>query len=1281
MNVDFTNRFAISRQLGIGGMGIVYAAHDRERNERVALKTLKSTEPSDLYRLKSEFRSLADISHPNLVRLHELFSDEENWFFTMELVEGVDFLSHIRNNHIRVSGSSMPNLSTEEILAKSDPEFSATDPRPFDNPSLTSRTNLPRVSKQLEEGQRRQNPSSPQALSPVQLMRLRTALGQLAEGLHSLHHAGKIHRDVKPSNVLVANDGRVVLLDFGLAREIRVPAKEETLEEGIAGTVAYMAPEQAAGRKTTPASDWYSVGVMLFEALTGRRPFLGPQLQVLMDKQQYDAPPPRELVKGVPQDLDLLAVQLLRRDPDNRPTGSEILRHLGKTLDVESTSGITQSSFSVGTNFVGRREELQVLRGTIEQLGQGCPIVVNVAGRSGFGKSAIVEEFKRQSSVEDNLVLLSGRCYERESVPYKAMDSLVDSLSRFLGRLPGPSVEAVLPRDTHALSRLFPVLGRVSAVAAAPRREASIPHQQEQRQRAFAALRELLARLGDRQRLILTIDDLQWGDLDSIALLNDLLRPPDPPVLILIAIFRSEDESNSPVLKALREFQDSFKESLLVKDLKIDPLSEESARDLALNLLDDDLPQREELSKRIAHESAGHPYFINALVQHYSLHDTFAEASVDLDTALWEQVVRLPDESRRLLEVISVAGHPIRQDDAFRAAELTEDSRNVLDLLRVARLVRTTGTDLHDEAVAFHDRIRETVTAHLSSDRIAECHRWLAASLEAVGTAEPAVLAAHFLGADDLSRAGEYYAIAADRSTEALAFDRAAELYRLAIDLWSVDDTQTRILRTKLADSLANAGRGGEAAQQYRVAAKGASAAEVLELRRRAATQSLISGHIDDGIAALDDVLATVGLRLPKSPQSALLFVLIQRSKLALRGLNFQRRDTTQISAEALAQIDIYWSVSTGLSIVDTIRAAGFQTRGLMLALRAGEPYRIARSLTLEAAHIAVAGQSVQKRVAALLERADSLAHESGSNHAIGLVSLMGGLAAFLQGRWRDAIELCDRSEAIFRDECTGVVWELTTAQGFSLWSLFYAGEVAELGIRVPKLMQEARERGNLYALNNFGSFAAPLVYMAADEPDRGRRELENVTASWSQEGYHVQHLTSAFGRGQIDLYVPDGRLACKHIEDDWPGLRRSMLLRIQQIRIVWFHNHGRAALAAAVSSKAHRQFVVTARQMAGRLEREKVEWGRALATLLRAGIAAHAGKQTEAIQLLETAAAELDKVDMCLFAASARRQLGRLLGGDSGAALIRAADDWMTNQNIKNPARMAAAYAPGFSV
>ncbi len=302
--------YRIESELGRGGMGVVYRAFDEKRGVAVALKTLKRADSTAILRFKQEFRALADVSHPNLVALHELTADGPSWFFTMELVEGVDFLSFVRWG----TEQTAPLPETTDDLGPPSPSLPGApgpaqnafgDTEPFDPKQVKASLHV-RAHRGF-------------SLSPAVLARLRIALLQLAEGVAVLHEAGKLHRDLKPSNVLVTRQGRLVILDFGLAADLGASGLHQSLVPYVLGTSAYMAPEQAAGLPVSPASDWYSLGSMLYEVLTGHPPFLGRPHQMLMDKLRLVPPAPSELVSGVPDDLNALCVDLLKRDPRRGP--------------------------------------------------------------------------------------------------------------------------------------------------------------------------------------------------------------------------------------------------------------------------------------------------------------------------------------------------------------------------------------------------------------------------------------------------------------------------------------------------------------------------------------------------------------------------------------------------------------------------------------------------------------------------------------------------------------------------------------------------------------------------------------------------------------------------------------------------------------------------------------------------------------------------------------------------------------------------------------------------
>jgi serine/threonine protein kinase len=220
------DRFVIESVLGEGGMGVVYRARDVRRSSVVALKTMTRLDPAALLRFKREFRALADIAHPSVVQLYELFAEGDQWFFTMELLDGSDFVSHVRGT-TRISGSQLTMTDSGAIL------------RPL-------ASSAPTIEAVIQEAAADELPLLAVPGTGAQVgdeTRLRAALLGLLDGMLAIHGAGRLHRDIKPSNVMVTPEGRVVLLDFGVVGE--VGKGSERIEDLVLGTPAYMVPEQA----------------------------------------------------------------------------------------------------------------------------------------------------------------------------------------------------------------------------------------------------------------------------------------------------------------------------------------------------------------------------------------------------------------------------------------------------------------------------------------------------------------------------------------------------------------------------------------------------------------------------------------------------------------------------------------------------------------------------------------------------------------------------------------------------------------------------------------------------------------------------------------------------------------------------------------------------------------------------------------------------------------------------------------------------------------------------
>ena len=155
---------------------------------------------------------------------------------------------------------------------------------------------------------------------------------------------------------------------------------------------------------------------------------------------------------------------------------------------------------------------------------------------------------------------------------------------------------------------------------------------------------------------------------------------------------------------------------------------------------------------------------------------------------------------------------------------------------------------------------------------------------------------------------------------------------------------------------------------------------------------------------------------------------------------------------------------------------------------------------------------------------------------------------------------------AILRDQCVGVTWELNIAQNLAIWALMYLGELGEVSRQVPPLLANARSSGNLYIATELCT-RSNYVWLAADDPDEGEREAVESIERWSQKGFHRQHYSAMLARVQTALYRGDGEAAWRLLDEQQSMLRRSLLTRVQVVRVESLYLRARSALAMAATN------------------------------------------------------------------------------------------------------------------
>lgn len=1023
--------YEVLEELGRGGMGVVYRARDKTFGREVALKTLQNMNPDNLHRFKGEFRTLADIAHPNLAALYELLSDGETWSFSMEILEGVELLEYIWSG--------------------------------FE--SLESRGDKKSFSVSSTDGTR---------LTSERMERLEDAMKQIAIGLNSLHDAGVLHSDIKPSNVFMTTEGRLVLLDFGLSVPI---ARRKRDSKVVQGTPRYISPEQASASRLTEASDWYAVGVMLYEVLTGRLPFRGKTMEILSRKQIESPIDPAELRSDNPQHLNDLCVALLDRIPINRPSAPDVLRCFGAPDLADDMLSTRRAVSKESIELVGRERHLEMLRKSFARVVGGETLSTFVHGKSGMGKSVLIRSFLDGVNARNEAVVLEGRCYEQESVPFKALDSLIDSLAVYLESLSEDVIHTVMPRDRLALTRVFPVLGAAPEVENATYPSIENAEQPELRQRAMNALRELLQRLAIREPLVLYVDDLQWGDVDSAGLLADLVRPPDAPRMLLLVSYRSEDVENSACLRAVTEAFETGEQLPSREELSIDALTEEEATQLALILLGKDDETHQADAKKIAQESNGWPFFVWEMAQHLQEDPALADQTLDLDEVIWSRVNRLPPETMRMLELIAVVGRPIASAEVYQALEAITKGPTLLTQLRAGNFVRTTESEDEKTVVeTYHDRIRESVYNHLNDAQIKGHNLNLAETIEQVsricvenlqvhidGIADyeepecPLELEKHvwqrvfdlayfFDAAGDPERAFPFALVAAEQTRSQNALEVAEQQFRIADrGASSVAEPLRFRVAEGLGDVLMLRGKYDEGRVQLETAGSFATG-DMASARIDGKLGALIfkSGDIGNAAQYLENALRTLGdppsgnviLRFAKLAKEGVIQLL--HTYWPARFVGRRSSDTVRCRKDML-RVRIYdrltltyWFTS---GMVPTLWS---HLRQMNLAERYPPSRELSRTYAFHA--ITMTGIPNAKRGIVYAEQAYKISGDLGDLWGQGQSRSYQTFSSVVISRLREAVE--SSREAVQLLEQAGDVWEANMARMIGIMAIYHLGDL-----------------------------------------------------------------------------------------------------------------------------------------------------------------------------------------------------------------------------------------------
>jgi eukaryotic-like serine/threonine-protein kinase len=1184
------SRYAVVRRIGEGSFGTVYAARDLEADRLVALKLLRRATPEWLYRFKREFRSLAGVRHPNLVRLEELSADGEQAFFTMELIAGATLDRHVREHRHDIAATYR----------------------------------------------------------------------QLADGVRVLHRAGLLHRDIKPSNVMVEEGGRVVLLDFGLA----VPRDGFTTQ--LAGTPAYMAPELWNDVPASEASDWFSVGAMLYESLTGFSWSDSGKTRVTSTELAPSGAPvqgePAALLAPGEPALATLCDALLSAEPSRRPTGDEVLAQLGGMPAAACLEGPTSE------HFVGRRAELDALHDVLEGTRRGQAIAL-VEGPAGSGKSALLGRFADEVAARiPGALVLRGACHERESVPYKALDGVIDELSRALSRMPRADVERCMPRSTAALGRAFPVLRQVEAVRRFE--DGWHPPAEELRRRGGEALRELFVRVGDQRRLVLIVDDVHWGDADSAALLGQLLHGPDGPPLTFVAS-ASREQVGSGFLREIQRQRTALLAGVAQHHIALHGLGDAEADSMVRRML----PAADaETRARLVRDAGGDASFLAAMVRH-------GAGARGIDAALSQRVEALPAPVRACLEAIAVEGRalPLRVLRALTSS--SGDLDNWLASLERDHLARRRATEGDASFECCHARIGSAVLRAIAPEERRRIHAALAAAFAELCPEDAERVAHHFAEAGDPRRAYGELLRAAEAAARTGANELAATLLERALSLLSPAERRSALgsdAYARLARVLSMSGFGKRAAEASLLAAAHAAPDRARELRAMAAQELLAGGYIDEGTRLFYQVTRDLGMRLPESRAGTVARLAVLELERRRYGYRYELREERAVPALELQRIDALYAGAVGVWGVSPLLAALVQAELLSRALAAGEPRRLLDALLYHVMMLGFAGSPAAHEG---LRALDDLATRCPGDRATFCRRVGEAVMFHVDTRWRDVAELTSPEAMGYGVGDAGVtsMRQVMRIELLPFNAHFWMGRVALAARGLPAVLELTRDRGDRMG-HMWMSLIHSWVLCAHDRPEQAREVIERARRDWPAGLDTLQEVWAHNHLHDIARYT-----------DDREGLAESALWSVGSLvmrTVARFNRDGTTqlfikralhslAIARHTPRRRRRSLMVEAEAAVEKVEGVRLPYGLAWSLALRGAIAWFRGDRGAAAQHLSDAEMLLDGVGMHQVLAAVRRALARIGVGARVEALVQKSEAYFRDEGVVDPKRFSRLYLP----
>jgi hypothetical protein len=974
---DRLNDFVLEKMLGKGTSGFVYRALDLVTHRRCALKLLLPGTPEDLVRNKLGFRRMMSIQHPSLLHVDRIHQLGEYIALSMEEVDG---------------------------------------------------ETLPQAIKRMRGADVRS--------SYRQLLKLTR---QYAAGLAAMHVNGYVHRDIKPQNLMVDRDGNGWVIDYGLVGTFDPETDPHGYRHYLVGTPRYIAPEVLWNQFYLPAGDIFGLGVVMLESLRSLSIVTGAANASTV--QRSDASPNADarviteaiegLDESVPADLREMCLEMLQRDPAERPTAMRVAR-LG---DPSSAAVVWPQE----NPLIGRHVEVGEVCRWLDEIYVGAVGRLHLSGPSGIGKTRLVDDIEKYVRSMRWGQVFRAHCRSRETQPLQAFDQICDSIANRYRQGDREPLE-LDPVSVTILHNAFPALRNVVRRG----ERLSPPRTSTERLDALEAAARMSHELRNVGPLILIIDDVQWADRDSLNVLDRLQGAGGEIGLGIITV--SRDATDAQHVPATRS-------------LHLQPLS----RANSISMLADaarswGVPASESVLGDLADAAAGSPFRLHELVDELKPGGALSQIGITIRSQddsvsrlgridwLWQKrAERLSEDAHRVLAFVVTAGTSVSTQQLGLLTGLEDAVDAAVSELVQQRLVSDEATG--GECIRIvHDRVADGLVQTLAPRVKRNAHLGWADLLvrEDHPERQAARIAGHYFAAGEPGRAVSFAVLAAEDAERLLAKTEAARWHARVID--HVDGAEKVARIRHAARCFQEADHPLAASQYYQRLAKCVEEDERIQCQMLAASMAIRGGDFCGLREQLGELATTLRLPRPK-PASLSQLVLAARSvrsllstKLSPATLADSAAGERTIGRRDQQALRLCISLIRPVSMFDGLYAAELSMTAEALAEKFGTPYERAHSIIGKAVFGCCDRGAKRREAEMLLQEMEPDVERLHDARATG--DLWAGVAYshMLSCRWHEVVDAVKSSVQNYQSLSESSGFEIAHTEWLRIWAYWHLG-------------------------------------------------------------------------------------------------------------------------------------------------------------------------------------------------------------------------------------------------